>query len=87
MVTRGEAVMAAQAQGPHPHCVGVGDRQRRLCSLPAERRPASTWWCCLWNRRGPAEALPVGQGRGATGGATLPVRVPRREAPPARQAT
>lgn len=89
-LTRGEAVMAAQAQGPHPHFVGVGDRAADVDALFLQERPSGVDLVvrASWNRRvdQPERSLwdkvaapPVV--------ATLPVRVPRREAPPARQAT
>lgn len=89
-LTSVEAVMAAQAQCPHTQFVCVGDREADVYDLFLQERPSGVDLLvrASWNRRvdhperylwDKVTAHPVV--------ATLTVRVPRREAQPARQAT
>lgn len=85
-----EAVIAAHAQCPQTRFVGIGDREADVYDLFLQERPSGVDLLvrASWNRRvdhperylwAKVEAHPVG--------ATLTVRVSRRDAQPARQAT
>jgi hypothetical protein len=89
-LTSVEAVIAAQAQCPHTHFVCVGDREADVYDLFLQERPSGVDLLvrASWNRRvDHPERYLWDKVAAPPAVATLTVRVPRREAQPARQAT
>jgi len=89
-LTSVEAVREAHAACPQTHVVWVGDREADVYDLFVQERPAGVdlWVRAAWNRRvDHAERSRWAKVAAQPVVATLTVRVPRRGAPPARQAT
>lgn len=89
-LTSVEAVSAAHASCPQTHVVCVGDREADVYDLFVQERPAGVdlWGRASWNRRvDQAERSRWAKVAAQPVVATRTVRVPRRGAQPARQAT